>query len=181
MILGVNAAIFQEGRVLLTKRDDFHIWCLPGGHVDPGETIAQAAIREVREETGLVVRLVRLVGLYSRAGWRDGYHMTVFVAEITGGTLQPDPDEVAEIAWFHPDHLPEDLLLGHRQRVLDAASGAGGSIVRDEAITYPPDLPEARQELYARCAASGLPKAEFYARHFRPQDRPGRIEVEPYD
>ncbi len=63
-MLGVTVAVIDEDRILLTKREDFEVWCLPGGGVDPGESVAQAAIREAREETGLEVQLTRLVGIY---------------------------------------------------------------------------------------------------------------------
>ena len=53
--LCVAVAILKDGRILLVKREDFEIWSLPGGHVESGESVAQAAIREVREETGLRV------------------------------------------------------------------------------------------------------------------------------
>jgi 8-oxo-dGTP diphosphatase len=59
-IIGVNVAIFQDGKVLLTKRRDFKVWCLPGGEVDNGETLVEAAKREAREELGLEVQLERL-------------------------------------------------------------------------------------------------------------------------
>ena len=67
MPFGTSVAILKDNRVLLTKREDFEVWCLPGGGVDPGESIPQAAIREAREETGLTVHLTRLVGLYGRS------------------------------------------------------------------------------------------------------------------
>jgi ADP-ribose pyrophosphatase YjhB (NUDIX family) len=67
--LGVNIAIRDHhNRVLLTRREDFDMWCLPGGGVEVGETLAQAARREAQEETGLQVALTRLVGVYSRPG-----------------------------------------------------------------------------------------------------------------
>ena len=177
-MIGVNVAVFRAGRVLLTMREDFEVWCLPGGTVDPGETLPQAAVREMREETGLEVQLQRLVGLYAREDWNKGYHIALFAGEITGGSEQPDPAEVLEIAWFDPAELPP-MVLGHRQRVLDAAEERSG-IVRCEAAVYPADLPAERPALYAaRDAAQealGLSRAEFYMRHFV-EDGPGIIEV----
>src|SRR5579885_3187653 len=55
--LGVGVVVQDAGRVLLIKREDFEVWALPAGGVESGETLAQTAIREVREETGLVVEL----------------------------------------------------------------------------------------------------------------------------
>ncbi|MEP6984348.1 MAG: NUDIX domain-containing protein, partial [Chloroflexota bacterium] len=52
-------------RVLLTRRTDNGRWCLPGGAMEAGESLAETCIREVREETGLEVRILRLVGIYS--------------------------------------------------------------------------------------------------------------------
>jgi ADP-ribose pyrophosphatase YjhB (NUDIX family) len=177
-MLGANIAIIRDDKVLLTMRDDFRVWCLPGGHVDLGETTAQAAIREAREETGLDVRLTRLVGIYSRPQWPQGFHIVLYAAEITGGELRPDPHEVVAIDFFDPHDLPADLLVDHRQRVLDAVNGVGGAIARCEQTAYPPDLPIDREALYAACAASGLPRNEFYARHFGPLEQaPGIIEV----
>jgi len=86
---GVSVAVIQNGQILLTQRSDLPIWVLPGGAVDDGESLAQAAIRETREETGLEVELTRLVGVYSRPHWRnDGDHSTLFAARPIGGNLQ---------------------------------------------------------------------------------------------
>jgi len=69
--LGCSATIFNESRekVLLTKRTDNGLWCLPGGGVDPGESVEETVIREVQEETGLTVRVLRLIGVYSDPNW----------------------------------------------------------------------------------------------------------------
>jgi ADP-ribose pyrophosphatase YjhB (NUDIX family) len=114
--IGANVAVLQDGKVLLTRREDFQVWCLPGGHVEPGESLAQAAIREVLEETGLDVRLTRLVGLYSRPRWGE-YHIAVFAAESVGGSLHGQAGEVIDLAYFGRNGLPETLMVGHRQRI----------------------------------------------------------------
>lgn len=177
MLLGVNVAIFDNGKVLLTKRDDFHVWCMPGGHVDDNESLAQAAMREVREETGLEVRLTRLVGTYSRPGWKDGgYHIITFAGEVMGGELSPDPHEVVDIAYFDVADLPP-LLIGQRQRILDAAAGYGGAVAWSEDILYPAEQPASRQALYAARDASGLARDAFYRRYFTEDIPPGTVEV----
>ncbi len=161
---GVNIAIIQNDRILLTLREDFEIWCLPGGGMDPGESFGQAALRETREEVGLDVRLTRLVGLYARPGWYGaGVYVALFAAEITGGTMRLQADEVLEARWFSRAELPEAFLQSHRQRVLDALDGLSG-IVRAQAAHWPfdPDMP--REELYALRDRSGLSRREFYLR-----------------
>src|SRR5579884_976268 len=161
--IGVNVAVLHDGKVLLTKREDYHVWCLPGGHIDPGETFPQTAIREVREETGLEVRLDRLVGIYSRPHWGD-YHIVVFAARAVGGAMRGQPGEVIAMGYFAPDALPEALLLGQRQRILDAAAGKRG-ICRREPYPLPFEGALPREEMYRRRDASGLAREEFYRRY----------------
>jgi 8-oxo-dGTP pyrophosphatase MutT (NUDIX family)/ubiquinone/menaquinone biosynthesis C-methylase UbiE len=136
--VGVNVAIFDgAGRVLLTRRQDNGLWCLPGGHMDVHETLQQAALRETQEETGLRVELERLAGLYSLhypagAFGQDSpaRHIVValFRARATGGELALN-DEVTEFGWFAPDRLPEDLIPLIAQRVRDAARETGEVVV----------------------------------------------------
>ncbi len=165
--LGVTAAIMRDGQILLTKREDFEVWCLPGGHVDPGESIAQAAIREAREETGLEVRLTRLVGVYSVLNAPSGeMHVVSFVAEPVGGALQPGAAEVLEARYFDLAALPEPLLWWHRQRILDAVNGVSG--VAWLQVMNRAAQPMPRQELYALRDRSGLSRHEFYRQHFEP-------------
>src|SRR3989442_7160578 len=84
-------------RILLLRRADEDIWCLPKGTVEPGESLEETAVREVREETGLRVRLVRpLHEVRYSFFWPPGgvnYDKTVayFLAEPIGGRLQPEP------------------------------------------------------------------------------------------
>ena len=78
-------------------------WSFPSGYVDRCEAVEDAAVREVKEETGLEVRLTGFVGLYSRTG--SPVVLAAYSAEVTGGVLQPGP-EVQETALFHPERLP---------------------------------------------------------------------------
>jgi ADP-ribose pyrophosphatase YjhB (NUDIX family) len=125
--LAVNAVVFNEKReVLLAKRTDNGLWCIPGGHVDLGETLAQACLRELYEETGLKSEVVRLVGVYSDT--KGSLHIaqgpewhTVrvsFVCKVTGGTLTPS-EETSEIRYFNVRELPP-LITDHAQRIQDA-------------------------------------------------------------
>jgi len=125
--LAVNAVIFNEKKkVLLAKRTDNGMWCLPGGHVDLGETLIQACLRELAEETGLKGEVVRLVGIYSDP--KNSLHIaqgpewhTVrvsFLCKITGGTIRPS-EETSEIQYFDVHQLPA-MITDHAQRVRDA-------------------------------------------------------------
>lgn len=177
MKVGVNVALFQNDRILLTKRKDFEVWCLPGGHVDGGESVARAAIREVAEETGLSVRLNRLVGLYSIPEAKSWVNlMVLFVGEQVGGTLKAQEDEVLEVAYFYPGEIPTELLWGHRQRISDAFSDYAGARVWLQHAPYDPAMD--RQALYKVRDESGLSPQEFYSQHFGwddPED--DRLEV----
>lgn len=162
-ILGVGIAILQNEKILLIKREDFEVWVLPGGMVDPGESLAQTAIREAKEETGLDVRLTRLVGIYSMLGIEgsSGHHV-VFAAEVIGGNLRPQPEEVNDLGFFAPDHLPEPLVPWWRQRIADAIAGVGGSAVWTQEAAFPFGPAFDRQALYRQRDASGLSRSEYF-------------------
>jgi ADP-ribose pyrophosphatase YjhB (NUDIX family) len=166
IMLGANVAIFQSGRILLTKREDFEVWCLPGGVVEVGESVAQAAIREAREETGLEVELLRLVGVYSTVTgiFAADWHSAAFAARPIGGALEPQASEVLGLRYFDPDELPDDVLWWHRQRIADACDGVGGSVAWLQKAT-PAQGVTSRQELYSLRDRSGLSRQDFYRRH----------------
>lgn len=157
------AAIDDQNRVLLTCREDFEVWCLPGGSVDAGESLAEAAVRETREETGLDVRLSHLVGVYSRPSL-GGYHsLVLFAAAPVGGSLRPDPREVTDARWFGAAEIPDDLLWGERERIEDALSGRVG-VVRATDRERPDIWPRSRREHYELRDRSGLSRPVFYRR-----------------
>lgn len=159
--LGAGVIIVESGKVLLTKREDFEVWCLPGGRVDVGESLAETAVREAREETGLEVELTRLVGAYSEIGSWNDWHFVSFAARVVGGILQTQVDEVLDIRYFSPDALPDDMYWWHRCHVADCFSGAGGSVAWRQEIDVQPGA-STRQELYAMRDKSGLSRSEFY-------------------
>ena len=162
-MIGVNICIIQNGKILLTKREDFEVWCVPGGAVDENESVAQAAIREAFEETGLEVKLTRLIGIYSRASWPVAVdHIISFLAEPIGGKINPDPSEVIEIGYFSAGEIPDDLLSWNRQRIIDAFSGVGGGVAWSQEIESPFPEGTTREDLYRMRDESGLSRRDFY-------------------
>ena len=95
----------DAGRVLLARHSETHTWGFPGGSVEPGETPADAAVREMWEETGLFVRLTRLVGVFGgpehiiryKNGDRTSYVSSTFEAALDSGTMRLDAAELLEV------------------------------------------------------------------------------------
>lgn len=125
---GSSALIFDESRerILLTRRSDNGRWCLPGGRMDPGESAAETCIRETKEETGLDIRIVRLIGIYTSPNrmleYADGnqYQMISFSFEaaVTGGALCLS-DETTEVGYFSPSEIESmDVMEHHIERIL---------------------------------------------------------------
>jgi ADP-ribose pyrophosphatase YjhB (NUDIX family) len=126
--LGCSAAIFDEqGRILLTRRADNGQWCLPGGRLESGESVTEACEREVLEETGLTVRVRRLVGVYSHPNqlvvYPDGNKAHIvalhFEAEVVGGELGLS-NETTDYGYFTVQELEGLEFMGrHKERILD--------------------------------------------------------------
>jgi ADP-ribose pyrophosphatase YjhB (NUDIX family) len=108
-----------HGRVLLQLRSDDARWGLPGGWLDPGETPEQGVVREVREETGLEIEVVRLAAVFSKlAQLPSGPHSMVgltYLGQAVGGELRPD-HEALEVAWRDPQEITE-WHTDHGERV----------------------------------------------------------------
>ncbi len=127
--IACSAIIARDGAYLLARRRDIGWWNLPGGGLEPGETVEQGVAREVREEVGVEIRIVRLVGVYSKPQKREV--VLTFLCALADNQATPTlSDEVSEVGWFSADALPNDTLPKHRQRVLDAALGQPEAILR---------------------------------------------------
>ena len=108
------------GIVLIRRRNPPHGWALPGGFVDPGESVPQAARREAKEETGLDVELTELLGVYSdpKRDPRGLYTIsTVFVARAAGRPV--GGDDAADARVFPLDALPPDIVFDHPTIIAD--------------------------------------------------------------
>ncbi|GCE46681.1 ADP-ribose pyrophosphatase YjhB (NUDIX family) [Thermosporothrix hazakensis] len=134
--IGVSAVIMQEKRVLLALRRDIEWWNLPGGGMEPGETVEQTVLREVREETGLEVAIERLIGVYSKPQKREV--VLSFACRVVGGTLH-ETEESRECRFFAVDALPEKTLPKHRQRIEDALLQQERALLRDQLTTTAED------------------------------------------
>jgi 8-oxo-dGTP diphosphatase len=116
----VDVVIERDGAiVLIARRNPPHGWALPGGFVDYGEKVADAAVREVKEETGLDVRLEALLHVYSDPARDTRLHtMTcVFVGHADGDPV--GGDDAGEARWFPLDALPSPIAFDHAQIIAD--------------------------------------------------------------
>ena len=125
------AAVLIDGhdRVLLAKQNYGQgRWALPGGLVEPDESPDEAAVREAKEETGLVVELDHLIALYYVRGVTPPRLGFVFAGRITGGSLElPASGELADLGWFPITDLPENVSRIVPHAVRHAAEGARGA------------------------------------------------------
>lgn len=131
--LGVSAVMLDDSRanVLLTPRSDNGQWCLPGGMIDPGESVSETCEREVLEETGLVVRAKRSVGVYSNAHlltvYPDGNQLQVVVLCFEAERLCCQAvvsHETTDIRYFPVgEAMAMDLFHGHAGHLRDALEG----------------------------------------------------------
>jgi ADP-ribose pyrophosphatase YjhB (NUDIX family) len=138
--LGCSAAIFDNTgtKLLLTQRADNGQWCLPGGIVEAGESVAETCVREVWEETGLRVKVTRLIGVYSNphllVEYPDGKRFQqislCFEAAMMDGDLGLS-DETLAYGFYTQEEIQQmDVLANSVQRIQDAFTHASESFIR---------------------------------------------------
>lgn len=137
--VGCSAVIFDAtgARVLLTRRTDNGRWCLPGGAMDAGESASEAIIREVWEETGLHVQVIKLAGIYTTPNritrYADGnqvqYVSLSFIGQVTGGVLQLS-EETTAFGYFTPLEIQQlDIMEHHWPRIEDVLAGQEAAFI----------------------------------------------------
>jgi 8-oxo-dGTP diphosphatase len=115
--IGVFAIIFDdENRILFCHRRDYDLWNLPGGRLENGEAPWKGVIREVKEETGFDVEVVKMSGVYSKPETND--IVLQFVCRITGGEMTLN-DEADKIKYFAFADIPSNTVKKHVPRIKD--------------------------------------------------------------
>ncbi len=141
LAIGCSASVIDpEGqKVLLVRRADNKRWAVPGGYMEPGESVTEACEREVREEAGIRVKVVELTAVYSDPNilltYPDGneWQLVVlhFLAEKTDGNIAAD-DETIDVGYFTLEETSKMDIGGFdRQRIADGFAFRGRSLVRD--------------------------------------------------
>jgi 8-oxo-dGTP diphosphatase len=122
--VGVGAMVFDEyGRIFLARRgpearNEVGLWEFPGGTVEFGETLADAVVREFREEYGMAVQVTGLIGVADHILPAEGQHWVSvsFAARHVGGVPTIlEPEKCTELGWFTPLELPDELSEAGRQ------------------------------------------------------------------
>lgn len=118
--VGVGVLVRREGEILLLRRRGTHgsgTWSTPGGHLDPGESPEDCAVREVMEETGVEIQDVRFLGVTNDVFHAEGRHYITLWMEARyrdGAASVRAPHEMSEVAWYPVDGLPSELFLSLR-------------------------------------------------------------------
>lgn len=136
----VAVAIFNEkGEILLQKRKDVNKWCVISGHVEFGETVEHAVLREIKEETDSAASIIRFIGVYSSPESQTYSYQDRTVQYITSyfeAKLSEDipagfsNNETQELKFFHPDRIPDDLALINEHWLSDALEQNNGIFIR---------------------------------------------------
>jgi len=142
--VGCSAAVIDPvtQKILLIRRADNGRWSVPGGYMEPGESCNEACAREVWEETGIRIRVGRLVAVYTSPHtllkYPDGNCLQIvvlhFAAEPTGGDLSTS-EEASEVGYFSRAEIEQmDISDWNRQRIDDAFAARTAALVRDDFV-----------------------------------------------
>jgi ADP-ribose pyrophosphatase YjhB (NUDIX family) len=140
--ISAGGICFREGKVLLVKIEygaNRGMWMLPGGQVEVGETIEDAAVRELREETGLESEIIRLVGVRSgkqqRAGGIQSSLYVVFEMMSMSAIFKMEDNEIADIKyWDIPEAVESDQVVELSKEMIKAAWNTRNGLYRGEQI-----------------------------------------------
>jgi 8-oxo-dGTP diphosphatase len=120
--IGINVFVVRNKKLLLGKRKNVYgagTWGLPGGHLEQGEGMKEAAARELGEETGLEAKGFKFAGLINDVREDEHYIQVGFLAEDTGnkGAILKEPERCYEWRWFDLDDLPQEIFPGHTKQI----------------------------------------------------------------
>jgi len=109
----------SKGIILIKRKNPPYGWAIPGGFVDYGESLEEAALREAKEETNLEVQFLRQFHTYSAPNRDPRHHSisTVFIAKAKG--IPKAKDDALEIGIFNASNLPEEIAFDHREILRD--------------------------------------------------------------
>ncbi len=115
-----------QDKILLIRRNTVPFrgyWALPGGRSEPSESVEQTIVREVKEETGLTVEVVRKIGEYHEQGVESGfeydYYPACFLVRVVGGEIRKQESEIQDIELFSIEDIPTNLAFVHNKMVAD--------------------------------------------------------------
>ena len=128
--------INEKEEVLLVLREDFRIWALPGGGVEPNETWEQTALRETLEETGYQVEIKLYIGEYWRPQMSHGYGdlRRVFLAHAISDTPSHHDKESVDVRWFPAMALPKRMFRFSREHIEDALSRPSTPLKKEQRL-----------------------------------------------
>ena len=117
---------FPQYKILLIKRNTVPFkdyWALPGGRSEPTENVEQTIVREVKEETGLDVEVIRKIGEYHEQGVESAfeydYYPACFLVKVVGGEIRKQESEIQDIELFSVEDIPTNLAFVHNKMVAD--------------------------------------------------------------
>lgn len=122
--LGARVILLRDDHVLLVEHTYRPGWFFPGGGIDKGETLEEAARREAREEAGATLRDLTLLGLYATFDDDKTDHLAIFVSRDFDWAPPAQGDEISRVEWFPLDALPPGLAPGAARRLQELQAGA---------------------------------------------------------